>query len=33
VLARLRESHVQVQEMEVMQADLEDVFVQMMRRH
>jgi ABC-2 type transport system ATP-binding protein len=33
VLARLRESRVQVQEMEVMQADLEDVFVQMMRRH
>jgi len=33
VLARLRESHVHVQELEVMQADLEDVFVQMMRRH
>jgi ABC-2 type transport system ATP-binding protein len=33
VLARLRESQVQVQEMEVMQADLEDVFVQMMKRH
>ena len=33
VLAGLRESHIQVQEMEVMQADLEDVFVQMMRRH
>jgi len=33
VLARLREAQVQVQELEVMQADLEDVFVQMMRRH
>ena len=33
VLARLREAHVQVQELEVMQADLEDVFVQMMSQH
>ena len=33
VLARLREAQVQVQELEVMQADLEDVFVQMMRKH
>ena len=31
VLAALREAEVQVQELEVMQADLEDVFVQMMR--
>ena len=33
VLARLREARVHVQELEVMQADLEDVFVQMMRKH
>jgi ABC-2 type transport system ATP-binding protein len=32
VLARLRAEHIEVQEMEVLQADLEDVFVQMMRR-
>ena len=33
VLARLREAGVQVLELEVMQADLEDVFMQMMRKH
>jgi ABC-2 type transport system ATP-binding protein len=32
VLAQLRAEHIEVQEMEVLQADLEDVFVQMMRR-
>ena len=33
VLADLRAEGVQVQELEVLQADLEDVFVQVMRRH
>jgi ABC-2 type transport system ATP-binding protein len=33
VLAELRVSGIEVQELEVMQADLEDVFVQMMHRH
>jgi ABC-2 type transport system ATP-binding protein len=33
VLARLRESGVSVLELEVLQADLEEVFVQVMRRH
>jgi ABC-2 type transport system ATP-binding protein len=33
VLAQLRAEHIEVQELEVLQADLEDVFVQMMRRH
>jgi ABC-2 type transport system ATP-binding protein len=33
VLAALRQAKVEVQEMEVLQADLEDVFVQMMHRH
>jgi ABC-2 type transport system ATP-binding protein len=33
MLGALREGGVAVQEMEVMQADLEDVFVQMMQRH
>jgi ABC-2 type transport system ATP-binding protein len=32
VLARLRAQSIEVQELEVLQADLEDVFVQMMRR-
>ena len=32
MLAQLREAAVEVQDLEVMQADLEDVFVQMMRR-
>jgi ABC-2 type transport system ATP-binding protein len=32
LLARLREASIQVQELEVMQADLEEVFVQIMRR-
>ena len=33
VLADLRAESIQVQELEVLQADLEDVFVQVMRRH
>ena len=33
VLAHLRVEGIEVQELEVLQADLEDVFVQMMRRH
>jgi ABC-2 type transport system ATP-binding protein len=33
VLAGLRAQRIEVQELEVLQADLEDVFVQMMRRH
>jgi hypothetical protein len=33
VLAQLRVEGIEVQELEVLQADLEDVFVQMMRRH
>jgi len=33
VLADLRAESIQVQELEVLQADLEDVFVQIMRRH
>ena len=33
VLSRLRAERIEVQELEVLQADLEDVFVQMMRRH
>jgi len=33
VLAALRQAKIEVQEMEVLQADLEDVFVQMMHRH
>jgi ABC-2 type transport system ATP-binding protein len=33
VLAGLRAERIEVQELEVLQADLEDVFVQMMRRH
>jgi ABC-2 type transport system ATP-binding protein len=32
VLSQLRTENIEVQEMEVLQADLEDVFVQMMRR-
>jgi ABC-2 type transport system ATP-binding protein len=32
-LAQLRIENVEVQEMEILQADLEDVFMQMMRRH
>jgi len=33
VLAALRHAKIEVQELEVLQADLEDVFVQMMHRH
>jgi ABC-2 type transport system ATP-binding protein len=33
VLAALREARIEVQELEVVEADLEDVFVQMMHRH
>jgi ABC-2 type transport system ATP-binding protein len=33
VLSDLREEHIEVQELEVLQIDLEDVFVQMMQRH
>jgi ABC-2 type transport system ATP-binding protein len=33
VLAVLREARIEVQELEVVEADLEDVFVQMMHRH
>jgi ABC-2 type transport system ATP-binding protein len=33
LLAELRLGGIEVQELEVMQADLEDVFVQMMHRH
>jgi ABC-2 type transport system ATP-binding protein len=33
VLSALRAERIEVQELEVLQADLEDVFVQMMRRH
>ncbi len=33
VLAGVRQARIEVQELEVLQADLEDVFVQMMHRH
>jgi ABC-2 type transport system ATP-binding protein len=33
VMAALREAHIEIQELEVVEADLEDVFVQMMHRH